>query len=121
MFSISALCLTPHWNMPVSVTAYDRAKPTDPGSISETEKKTNFVIRPECVSAKEARRSSTVPEVEAAECGDGDKNGANSIEPHGEPARRGQEQEPGLCLEAQKKREKERIKNLCGKAVIENV
>lgn len=73
------------------------------------------------MSAKRARRGSTVPEVEAAERGDGDKNGANPIEPHGEPARGGQEQEPGLCLEAKqmrlkkKKGGKERIKNLCGK------
>lgn len=32
MFSISALCLTPHWNIPVRVTAYVRARPTAPGS-----------------------------------------------------------------------------------------
>lgn len=57
----------------------------------------DFIIPPECVSAKQARRSSTVPEEEAAERGDGDENGANSIQPHGEPARGGQEQEPGLC------------------------
>lgn len=39
MFSISALCLTPHWNMPVRVMAYDRARPTAPGSISETSRR----------------------------------------------------------------------------------
>lgn len=39
MFSISALCLTPHWNMPVRVTAYDRARPTAPGSSSVTSEK----------------------------------------------------------------------------------
>lgn len=90
--------------MPVRVTAYDRARPTDPGSISETAGKPDFITVPECVSAKQARRSSTVPQVEAAECSDGDKNGANSIEPHGKPARGGQEQEPGLCLEGQQRR-----------------
>lgn len=60
------------------------------------------------MSAKRARRGSTVPEVEAAECGDGDENGANPIEPHGEPARGGQEQEPGLCLEAKQMRLKKK-------------
>ena len=38
----------------------------------------------------------TVPEVEAAEGGDGDEGGADPVQTHGEPARGGQEQEPGL-------------------------
>lgn len=42
MFSISALCLTPHWNMPVRVTAYDRARPTAPGSSSVMSEKANM-------------------------------------------------------------------------------
>lgn len=37
------------------------------------------------------KHDGTIPEVEAAESSDGNKNGANSIEPHSEPARSGQE------------------------------
>lgn len=88
------------------VTAYDRARPTDPGSISETARKPDFIVAPARVRAQSRRDAAgrTVPQVEAAERSDGDKNGANSVEPHGEPARGGQEQEPGLCLEAQQRR-----------------
>lgn len=40
----------------------------------------------------------TISEQQAAKSGDGNKDGADAVEAHSEPARCGQKQEPGLCL-----------------------
>lgn len=42
-------------------------------------------------------RSLTVSEDQAAEGGDGDKDGADGVQSQGEPARGGEEEEPRLC------------------------